>query len=294
MSVTRQRQLRALVVDDEENITYLVASALRNQGFAVETASTGTNALTTARSYNPHVIVLDVMLPDIDGYSVVRKLRESGSTTPVLFLSARGETQDRVRGLTAGGDDYIVKPFALEELIARIQAQVRRAGLTSGNQLLEVSDLVMDTEAHRVWRADVEIHLSGTEFTLLRFLMVNSGRVMTRAQILDHVWNYDFGGDSSIIETYISSLPVGVKQFARDVRGHWGIENSCHWSLDMNFREDESRIREPAIRENFSWMSRFLLSLLKQHPSKNTVIGRRRACGWDDNFLLEVLVGSTT
>jgi len=211
MSVTRQRQLRALVVDDEENITYLVASALRNQGFAVETASTGTNALTTARSYNPHVIVLDVMLPDIDGYSVVRKLRESGSTTPVLFLSARGETQDRVRGLTAGGDDYIVKPFALEELIARIQAQVRRAGLTSGNQLLEVSDLVMDTEAHRVWRADVEIHLSGTEFTLLRFLMVNSGRVMTRAQILDHVWNYDFGGDSSIIETYISNIRKKVE-----------------------------------------------------------------------------------
>lgn len=211
MPASHERQLRALVVDDEENITYLVASALRNQGFAAETASTGATALTTARSYNPHVIILDVMLPDMDGYTVVRRLRESGTTTPVLFLSARGETQDRVRGLTAGGDDYIVKPFALEELIARVQAQIRRAGLSSGTPLVEVSDLVMDTEAHRVWRADVELHLSGTEFTLLRFLMVNSGRVVTRGQILDHVWNYDFGGDSSIIETYISNIRKKVE-----------------------------------------------------------------------------------
>ncbi|MFM1791001.1 MAG: hypothetical protein RLZZ526_1328 [Actinomycetota bacterium] len=211
MPASHERQLRALVVDDEENITYLVASALRNHGFAAETASTGATALTTARSYNPHVIILDVMLPDMDGYTVVRRLRESGTTTPVLFLSARGETQDRVRGLTAGGDDYIVKPFALEELIARVQAQIRRAGLSSGTPLVEVSDLVMDTEAHRVWRADVELHLSGTEFTLLRFLMVNSGRVVTRGQILDHVWNYDFGGDSSIIETYISNIRKKVE-----------------------------------------------------------------------------------
>jgi two-component system OmpR family response regulator len=211
MPASHERQLRALIVDDEENITYLVASALRNHGFAAETASTGATALTTARSYNPHVIILDVMLPDMDGYTVVRRLRESGTTTPVLFLSARGETQDRVRGLTAGGDDYIVKPFALEELIARVQAQIRRAGLSSGTPLVEVSDLVMDTEAHRVWRADVELHLSGTEFTLLRFLMVNSGRVVTRGQILDHVWNYDFGGDSSIIETYISNIRKKVE-----------------------------------------------------------------------------------
>lgn len=198
-------------MDDEENITYLVAAALRNHGFAVESAATGASALSLCRTSNPHVIVLDVMLPDIDGYTVVRRLRESGCSTPVLFLSARGDTDDRVRGLTAGGDDYIVKPFALEELIARVNAQIRRAGLSGSSPMIEVSDLVMDTDAHRVWRAEVEIHLSGTEFTLLRFLMLNAGRVMTRAQILDHVWNYDFGGDSSIIETYISNIRKKVE-----------------------------------------------------------------------------------
>ena len=211
MASAHERQLRALIVDDEENIRYLVSSALKNQGMTTETADSGAAALSTARSFNPHVILLDVMLPDMDGYTVVRRLRESGSNTPVLFLSARGDTQDRVRGLTAGGDDYIVKPFALEELVARVHAQIRRAGLSGGSPLVEVSDLVMDTEAYRVWRADEEIHLSGTEFTLLRYLMVNSGRVVTRAQILDHVWNYDFGGDGAIIETYISNIRKKVE-----------------------------------------------------------------------------------
>lgn len=198
--------LRALVVDDEENISYLVAAALRNNGFEVLTADSGATAVSSARSFNPHVIVLDVMLPDFDGIEVVRRLRSAAVTSPVIFLSARGSTDDRVRGLTAGGDDYIVKPFALEELLARVEAQIRRSGAGSDPPVIEVHDLVMDVDAHRVWRSGAEVHLSGTEFTLLRFLMQNAGRVLTRAQILDHVWQYDFGGEGAIIETYVSHL----------------------------------------------------------------------------------------
>lgn len=201
-----QSHLRALVVDDEENISYLVSAALGTQGFEVETASTGTTAVAAARSTNPHVIILDVMLPDMDGIEVVKRLRTSGVEAPVIFLSARGTTEDRVRGLTAGGDDYIVKPFALEELLARVNAQIRRSGVGNHPTILEVGDVVMDLDAHRVWRAGKEVELSATEFTLLRYLMQNRGRTMTRAQILDHVWQYEFGGDGSIIETYISHL----------------------------------------------------------------------------------------
>lgn len=206
MTGQKKARLRALVVDDEENISYLVASALRNQGFDVETAGTSASAVAVARSFNPHVIILDVMLPDSDGVEVVRRLRSIAVVAPVIFLSARGSTEDRVRGLTAGGDDYIVKPFALEELVARVKAQIRRSGIADESSMIEVSDLVMDTDAYRVWRGGVEVMLSGTEFTMLRFLMANSGRTVTRAQILDHVWHYDFGGDGSIIETYVSHL----------------------------------------------------------------------------------------
>lgn len=220
---SNRSRLRALVVDDEENISYLVAAALRNQGFEVETSATASGAVTSARSFNPHVIILDVMLPDSDGIDVVRRLRSIAVTAPVIFLSARGSTEDRIRGLTAGGDDYLVKPFALEELVARVNAQIRRSGLAEGSPLLEVTDLVMDTEAHRVWRAGNEIHLSHTEFTLLRFLMLNSGRTVTRAQILDHVWQYDFGGDGAIIETYVShlrkKLEDGYPRLIHTVRG---------------------------------------------------------------------------
>lgn len=198
--------LRALVVDDEENISYLVSAALRTQGFDVDVADTGTAAVATARSSNPHVIILDVMLPDMDGIEVVKRLRGAGVDAPVIFLSARGTTEDRVRGLTAGGDDYIVKPFALEELLARVSAQIRRYGVEVHNTRLEVGDVIMDLDAHRVWRAGSEIEFSATEFALLRYLMQNCGRTMTRTQILDHVWQYDFGGDGSIIETYISHL----------------------------------------------------------------------------------------
>ena len=198
-------QVRVLVVEDEENIAYLLQTALASAGYEVTTADTGATAVAAAVGRPPDVMVLDVMLPDFDGFEVARKVRNSGVSAPILFLSARGSVEDKVRGLTIGGDDYITKPFALEELMARIAAHVRRAG--HGTQsVLRVADLVLDDNAHRVWRGDAEVHLSATEYTLLRYLMRNCGRVMTRAQILDHVWQYDFDGDGSIIETFVSNL----------------------------------------------------------------------------------------
>ena len=203
--------LHVLVVDDEENIAYLVASALRLEGFTVSTASTGADAIAAATGSPdlaaPAVIVLDVMLPDLDGFEVLRALRSRGVQAPVLFLTARSDTADRVRGLTSGGDDYITKPFALEELVARVHVALRRRG--EGAQRPgrhQVADLILDEDEHRVWRGAREIQLTATEFTLLRWLMVHAGRVVTRAQILDHVWQYDFAGESAIIESFISTL----------------------------------------------------------------------------------------
>lgn len=196
----------ALVVDDEENIAYLVASALRLDGFRVSIAATGADAVSHALQSPPDVVVLDIMLPDVDGFEVLRRMRARGCTAPVLFLTARGTTADRVHGLTAGGDDYIVKPFALEELVARVRVVLRRAGSVTPSRALQVHDLVLDEDAHRVWRGDVEVHLTATEMALLRILMVNAGRVVTRAQILDHVWHYDFSGESAIVESFISTL----------------------------------------------------------------------------------------
>jgi two-component system, OmpR family, response regulator len=197
---------RVLVVDDEENISFLVASALRLDGCEVRCADTGQGAIDEAERFGPDVVVLDVMLPDLDGFEVLRRLRTAGSDVPVLFLTARHTTADRVRGLTAGGDDYIVKPFALEELVARVQVALRRRTGAARSARLQVADLVLDDDAHRVWRADDEVHLSATEFKLLRCLMVNAGKVVSRAQILDHVWQYDFDGESAIIESFISNL----------------------------------------------------------------------------------------
>jgi two-component system OmpR family response regulator len=198
---------RVLVVDDEENISYLVASALRLAGCDVQTCATGVAATQLADSFHPDAVILDVMLPDIDGLEVLRRLRSRGCLAPVLFLTARSETADRVRGLTAGGDDYIVKPFALEELVARVHVALRRRGTVPAPPgRLQVHDLVLDDDAHRVWRADTEIHLTATEFTLLRCLLANAGRVVTRAQILDHVWQYDFAGESAIVESFVSTL----------------------------------------------------------------------------------------
>lgn len=197
---------RVLVVDDEENISFLVCSALRLDGCEVRTADTGLDAIREVEKFGPDVVVLDVMLPDLDGFEVLRRLRASGCEAPVLFLTARHDTADKVRGLTAGGDDYIVKPFALEELVARVQVALRRRGATASSPRVQVHDLVLDDDAHRVWRSDVEVHLSATEFKLLRCLMTNAGRVVTRGQILDHVWQYDFDGESAIIESFISNL----------------------------------------------------------------------------------------
>lgn len=194
------------MVDDEENISFLVGSALRLQGYRVECAATGAAALTAAAALDPQVVVLDIQLPDFDGYEVLRRLRAVGCQASVLFLTARGATRDRVRGLTEGGGDYLVKPFALEELIARVQVALRRGGPVPVSSRLQVADLVLDADAHRVWRGEHEANLSATEFKLLHCLMTNAGRVVTRGQILDQVWQYDFGGESAIIESFISSL----------------------------------------------------------------------------------------
>jgi two-component system, OmpR family, response regulator len=197
---------RVLVVDDEENVAFLISSALRLAGYETLVASTGIQAVEDVGRFAPHVIVLDVMLPDVDGFEVLRRIRTGGSQAPVLFVTARGATTDRVRGLTSGGDDYIVKPFELEELVARVQVAVRRSGIGPRSSRLAVGDLSMDLDAHRVWRGEVEAHLTATEFTLLRVLMANAGRVVTREQILDSVWQYDFNGESSIIESFIRNL----------------------------------------------------------------------------------------
>jgi two-component system OmpR family response regulator len=200
--------LRVLVVDDEPNISDLVATVLRYEGFEVEVAATGRRALRAVAEFDPALIVLDVMLPDLDGFEVHRRLTAEGRTAPVLFLTARDATEDKVRGLTIGGDDYVTKPFSLEELIARIRAVLRRAGggEGGGSERLRFEDLEMDEDTHEVWRGGTTIELTPTEYNLLRFLLENPRRVLSKDQILDHVWNYDFGGDASIVETYISYL----------------------------------------------------------------------------------------
>jgi len=203
---TSSEVTRVLVVDDEENISYLVSSAMRNQGFNTKISRNGSEAIAHARSFNPHLIILDVMLPDVSGTDVLRQIRNQGIDTPVIFLSALGSTIDKVSGLTVGGDDYIVKPFVLEELVARSHALLRRAGLAVKPNLIEIDSLVIDVEAHRVWSNQVESHLSATEFNLLYYLASNVGKVMSRSQILDHVWQYDFDGDSSIIEAVVSNI----------------------------------------------------------------------------------------
>ena len=201
-----ERLPRVLVVDDEENITFLLDSALRHFGYDVVVCSNGRDAITQAEKFAPDVVLLDVMLPDLDGFEVVRRLRLEGNKVPVLFLTARDATEDKVRGLTLGGDDYVTKPFSLEEVVARIKVILRRQGTTTGSAQLTFADLEMDDEAHVVRRAGQVIELSPTEYNLLRFLLVNSGRVLSRNQILDHVWQYDFGGHATVVETYISYL----------------------------------------------------------------------------------------
>jgi two-component system OmpR family response regulator len=198
---------RLLLVDDEENLRSMLEAALRHNGFDVAAAATGREALDAAGAVQPDLIVLDVMLPDLDGFEVCRRLRADGARTPVLFLTARDATEDKVRGLTLGGDDYLVKPFALDELVARVQAVLRRAGLAKDEgTVLACADLELDDDAHRVTKAGQPVSLSPTEYNLLRYLLVNQGRVLSKAQILDHVWQYDFGGEGGVVETYIGYL----------------------------------------------------------------------------------------
>jgi two-component system OmpR family response regulator len=202
-------EARLLVVDDEPNIRELLSASLRFAGFEVEVAADGQQAMRRALALSPDLIVLDVMLPDLDGFTVTRRLREQGLRVPVLFLTARDETADKIAGLTVGGDDYVTKPFSLDEVIARIRAVLRRAGTTAAlaeDSVLRVADLELDEDAHEVRRGGQEIELSPTEFTLLRYLMLNAGRVLSKSQILDHVWAYNWGGDGAIVESYISYL----------------------------------------------------------------------------------------
>ncbi len=196
-----------LLVDDEDNLRSMLEAALSHHGFEVHTAANGREALAAVGVVVPDLIVLDVMMPDLDGFEVCRRIRSDGFKVPVVFLTARDGTEDAVRGLTLGGDDYLVKPFSLEELVARINAVLRRTGTWgSMDAVLSCADLLLDDDAHRVTRGGDEVSLSPTEFNLLRFLLENQGRVLSKAQILDHVWHFDFGGDGGIVETYIGYL----------------------------------------------------------------------------------------
>lgn len=197
---------RILVVDDEPNITDLVATALRYEGFDVATAGTGSDALREAQRFRPDLLVLDVMLPDRDGFDVVTRLRADRVELPVVFLTARDATEDKVKGLTVGGDDYVTKPFSLEELVARIRAVLRRTAGDQSGAKLTFADVELDDDSHEVWRGTNRVDLTPTEYKLLRYLLLNARRVVSKSQILDHVWEYDFGGDANIVETYISYL----------------------------------------------------------------------------------------
>jgi two-component system OmpR family response regulator len=202
-----QEAARILVVDDEASITDLLSMALRYEKFDVLAAHSGREALDAVPAFAPDLVVLDVMMPGIDGFEVARRLRNDATSLPILFLTARDATEDKVRGLTLGGDDYMTKPFSVEELVARIRAILRRVKPASdATGRLSFSDLEMDEDTHQVWRAGAEIELTATEFKLLRYLLLNARRVLSKDQILDHVWNYDFGGNANIVETYISYL----------------------------------------------------------------------------------------
>jgi len=216
---------RILVVEDEDAIADLLQTALRYTGYEVATARTGVEALRFASAFGPDLILLDVMLPDLDGYEVCRRLRDDGDLVPVMFLTARDGEEDRVRGFVQGGDDYVTKPFSLEELTLRIRALLRRTRPDAREETsrLRYRDLELDEDRHQVWRDGTEIDLSPTEFRLLRYLLLNSELVLSKRQILDHVWQYDFGGDGGVVENYISYLRKkvdrGRPKLIRTVRG---------------------------------------------------------------------------
>ena len=197
---------RILVVDDEPSIVDAVATALRYEGFEVEEAATGREALGAVARSEPDLIVLDWMLPDVDGINVGRRLREKGVKSAILFLTAKDATENKVEALRAGGDDYVTKPFSLAEVVARVQAILRRTGSALPGDVLRFEDLVLDEQRHEVFRGDTQIELTATEFSLLRYFMLNPRRVLSKSQILQNVWRYDFGGNSNVVETYVSYL----------------------------------------------------------------------------------------
>ncbi len=220
----REERARVLVVDDEPGIVDVLSMALRHHGFGVQSTDNGQDALERVRRWRPHVMVLDVMLPDMEGFEVARRLAAEHAAVPILFLSARDTTADKIRGLTTGGDDYVTKPFSLEELLARLRNILRRTGaLADSRSRLRFADLELDEDTLEVSRAGRPIELTATEFRLLRYLMLNPRHVLTRAQLLDHVWSYDFGGDARVLETYISYLrkkvDAGATPLLQTVRG---------------------------------------------------------------------------
>lgn len=209
MNQNQAQAQKILVVDDERSISDLIATSLRFVGFDVQTAANGSEALSVAEAFRPDALVLDVMMPGMDGFEVCKKLRDHGQGIGVLFLTAKDTTEDKINGLTVGGDDYMTKPFSLEELIARLKAILRRTGSTPNaidEEKILFADLELNEATHEVHRAGVQLELSPTEFTLLRYLLINADRVVSKSQILDHVWQYDFRGDAGIVETYISYL----------------------------------------------------------------------------------------
>ncbi len=215
-TATAENAQRILVVDDESSISDLISTSLRFVGFDVRTAANGAQALQIAEEFKPHAMVLDVMLPDLDGFEVCKQIRNEGVETGVLFLTAKDGMEDKVKGLTLGGDDYMTKPFSLEELVARLRALLRRTGVTQIDQdeeKIRFADLELDEATHEVRRAGQLLDLSPTEFLLIRYLLINADRVVSKSQILDHVWQYDFRGDAGIVETYISYLRKKIDIF---------------------------------------------------------------------------------
>ena len=206
--------VRVVVVDDEAMLSDLLRMALRYEGWDVKTAAEGRTAIQLIREFQPDVVVLDVMLPDIDGLQVLKRLRDDGQDTPILFLTAKDDTEDKITGLTVGGDDYVTKPFSLDEIVARIKAILRRTMQDDEETIIRAGDLTMDQDTHEVTIGTEQVELSPTEFKLLRYLMLNPNRVLSKAQILDHVWEYDFNGDAGIVESYISYLRRKLDQFS--------------------------------------------------------------------------------
>jgi two-component system OmpR family response regulator len=217
---------RVLVVDDEPNILELLSVSLKFQGFDVQTAPDGPRAIDRARTFRPDALILDVMMPGMDGFGLLRRLRADGVEAPALFLTARDSVEDKITGLTIGGDDYVTKPFSLEEVVARLRVLLRRGGFgekPAENPRIAFSDIELDDATHEVWKNGELVSLSPTEFTLLRYFMINAGTVLSKPRILDHVWNYDFGGEVNVVESYVSYLrrkvDTGDKRLIHTLRG---------------------------------------------------------------------------